>query len=240
MNMRQAVLAVYAFRHFNRVSSWKYLRRCFRAGRAEPDWTILEKDLRNADEGLFKAFARPVTVYDTEGDYLGDDCIENALLTFKGVWEHEALDTIASLLTSTIETPSQYEDFTRAWDALQNSFPGAVGTYRRKTNYDIWVAGRYVTPRAMSSYPVAAPSGTADSLRKLYGVTTKSEKVLSKLLVHLFHRCSPTREDSLATLSLNLCGWHRSLKRCSYDGRTMSLLSRAIAQEEKEFLADKI
>ena len=160
-------------------------------------------------------------------------------MAFQDVWKHKALDAIASLLAAGIDTNIKYEEFNTAWEELGKSFSGVFGTYRKKLNYDVWVAFGSVTGRAMSSYPVAANSATANSLQKLYNVRTTNEAVLSRLMVHFFHQLSANKGDSLATLSLNLCGWARSLKWCSYEGKNMSVLSRAIAIEEKEFHAER-
>ena len=155
LNTKQAVLAVIAFRHFIRVSTWKYLKRCFRPGHAEPHWKVLEQDLRGTDEALHKAFSRPVTVYDDMGEYLGEDSISNAVLTLRRMWKHEALDRIASAMKGNIETVSQYEECFLAYDELQAAFPGALGTYRRSQKFDSglpWGQIRSRKHRGISTY----------------------------------------------------------------------------------------
>ena len=68
---------------------------------------------------------------------------------------------------------------------------------------------------AITAYPVVSDSGTALGLKVLYGLEGRSvsEEMLSELLIHLYFRLQRSRAfrakaDSLATLSLNLCGWH--------------------------------
>ena len=108
--------------------------------------------------------------------------------------------------------------------------------------YDIWVEVNAISKHALRYYPVAAGSGTSESLKILYGLSgAVSESVLRKLLVHLFHRVRRTsafraEKDSLATISLTLCGWHRSKQEVRHEGVRMSGLARAIQIEEQEYL----
>ena len=128
------------------------------------------------------------------------------------------------------------------YQSLQSAFPGAFGPYRQKTALDVFVYGGLIAPQALKFYPVAACSGTHQSLCLLYGVSTGKEQVIQKLLIHLYHQLRKTRafrskSDSLATLSLCLCRWHRSKQSCSFKGQGMTGLDRAIRQEELEYLS---
>ena len=115
-------------------------------------------------------------------------------------------------------------------------------TYRRKNNYDVMVATEHLRSSALDDYPVEKICGPSLSLRYLYGVqgTKGSESGMSSLLNHLLHQIRKTsvyssKKDSQATLSLTLCGWHRSKVVVVYDGKRVTELDRAILQEEAEY-----
>ena len=95
-------------------------------------------------------------------------------------------------------------------------------------------------------YPVEDKAATAAGLKKLYGLppqhSAKDEK-WSELLNHCFAvfvkeaPCYCPRSDHLGTLSMLLCGRERAGRECKYQGRTMTMLDRAILQESKEYAA---
>jgi hypothetical protein len=235
MSPHVAFIGIIAFRFFNRVSTFKYLRRAFDSRHASPRWEVLVEDLASATEKLHKAFSRPVTSRDNRGRRIGRDTIENAVLTFKAMFVHPSFRSSVKLLAGRITTATVFVQFDSAMDGLQVGFPGALGPYRRKNIYDVLIASRWIAPAACSSYPVAPHSGTASSLGELYGVKACSRVNLAKLLVHFSHQLKTTRADSLASCSLVLCGWERSKKMCSYEKKRMTMLDRAIIQEEREY-----
>ena len=230
------LLAVAAFRHFNRVSTWKLLKPCFKLGRSSPDWNVLHYNLHSSSRGLHKAFSRPVTCFDQWGYPVGVDTVENAVIGLKAAWEHSSFKKAARLLNSVVGDVDQYKELMNSLDRLRSAIPGFLGTYRRKNWCDVLVAANMIKPSALAWYPVAACSGTQSSLCHLYGTKTSSEVVLSKLLNHLYCQLRKTdvgrsKAESLATLSLVLCGWSRHKNRCKHAGPCMSMLDRAILQE---------
>ena len=101
-----------------------------------------------------------------------------------------------------------------------------------------------ISKNALRSYPVAQQSGTASSLKVIYGIPSQkalSESTLRQLLVHLYHQVQSTdvfshRSDSVATMTLTLCGWHRAKGTVQYNGQTITGLVRAITVEGTEYL----
>ena len=146
------------------------------------------------------------------------------------------------LLDVGIRTPQHWLEYEAALDELKGELPGVFGAYRRKNHHDMMVAAGAIRREVLCSYPVAAGSGTACSLAALYGLPNVSEKLGAELLCHLWHVFKKTsdmsnKQDSLSTLSLNLCGWHRfKQKNLYYNGERMDGLQRAIAMEEAEYL----
>ena len=91
-------------------------------------------------------------------------------------------------------------------------------------------------------WPVAVGSGTLQGLEQIYGCSVGDEAAASELLAQLYFNLRSRGEfkgrgkaDSVATLSLTLCGWIRSQYACQWKHRTISGLDRAILQEEIEF-----
>lgn len=232
-----------SFRHFNRVRTWIDIVPCLDPDQKAPHWKTLEANFRSAT-ALMKPFSRPPRVNDSDGYMIGEDVTENALFFFRGLYNSQNAQQAADILCNGVKTPEQFDQLESHMDSLQKQFPGALGTYRRKNQYDLWVEAQALSKHALRSYPVAAASGTAASLKLLYGIPDAKrvgEPVLRKLLVHMFHQVKKTdafapNTDSLATLSITLCGWHRSKQNVQHDGTHMSGLARAIALEEKEYL----
>ena len=237
-----ALVALIAFRHFNRISTWQYLRVAFLPCKRTPQWHLMDEELFSAPGGLHKAFSRPVTCLTEFGEPLGTDTISNATLTFKRLFALPALRACAALIEPGVTTVEQFDDLMSQFEKIRSALPGAFGKYRQKNLLDILIAASAISPWCLRWYPVAAASGTADSLRILYGIKTKNEGKLKNLLLHFYHQlrrhsAGKSKADSLATASLVLCGWHRSKETCKFGGRSGSGLDRAIWQEEKEFLA---
>ena len=82
------LLAMFMFRHFNRISTWACILPAFNAEQRQPDWDTLESELMSSPKGLHKPFAIPVTYRDEEGNRVGKAKIENAVAFFKALWEH--------------------------------------------------------------------------------------------------------------------------------------------------------
>ena len=168
---------------------------------------------------------------------------QNAMFFFKEMHGHKVARQVADMLLRGIKTPEEFDQLESHMDALQAIFPGAVGTYRRKNQYDLWVEAQALSRHALRSYPVATCSGTSASLKVLYGIPkakTLTEAMLRKLLVHLYHQVQMTdawsyKNDSLATMSLTTCGWHRSKQVVTHNGVRTSGLQRAVAIEEAEY-----
>ena len=236
-------LGVVSFRHFNRVRTWAEVVTCLDPERNAPDWKKMEANFQSI-KGLSKPFSRPSQVLDADGCRIGDDITQNAMFFFQGLHASQHARAAASMLQRGVQTPEQFDELELLMDSLQGEFPGALGTYRRKVQYDLWVEASALSKHALRSYPVATGSGTYEGLKLLYGIPAKrtvSEPILRKLLVHLFHQVKKTdafsaKNDSLATMSLTLCGWHRSRKHVRYHGTRMSVLSRALEVEEQEYL----
>lgn len=235
------ILAIIMFRHFNRVSTWKFLQQAFSDdSHQHPDWSCLEEELRSGHV-LHKAHARPVTVTDSDRKVIGQDTVENAVLTFKRLWKFKPFQRLSSLLQLCVDTPQQYKQLLEEWESMRLQFKGAFGTYRFKNNLDVWVHLGAVKSSSLCSFPVALGAGTCLSLAFIYRCEIKSEVQAEGLLVHLWHTVRArghfkTSSDSLATLALNLCGYHRLRYTCSHGGKQVSGLDRAISQEELEFL----
>ena len=223
------------FRHFNRVVS------AFATPGRKPDWDALDEELSSAGKGLHKPFSRPVTVYDLDGEVIGEDTVTNAVYTFKNIWAHPAFARLCSLIEAGVTEPSQFQSVRAEWRKLSSDHPGALGTYRVKNNLDLLVYAGLLARRAIASYPISPKSGTWLSLEYLYGTKVSSEPLAEKMLIHLWHQLRlkghfKTQNDSLATLGLCLCGFHRSHETVDYQGRKMSCLDRAIREEEKQYL----
>ena len=236
-----AVMAIFMFRFFNRVSTWTCIEEGFDVKRRSPNFENIEEALRDHEESLQKAFAIPVTVWDEEGQYVGADLVENAVWTFRSVWRHAAFRKLVRILEGGVKDVGAYGNLRKAWEELRESFTGACGTYRFKNNLDMWVHIGMVWKDAINWWPVAQGSGTFQALEILYGKSLPSEEAASGCLQHLYmvfwsEGAFRTRSDSIGTLGLNLCGWHRSKKKVKYGNSTVSGLDRAIAQEEKEIL----
>ena len=147
---------------------------------------------------------------------VGKNMRQNTMYYFRSVYVHKHAREVADMLMRGVETPEQFDRLEYLMDSLHSLFPGVLGSYRRKNLYDIWVEVNAISKHALRSYPVAAGSGTSESLKILYGISGPvSESVLRKLLVHLFHRVRRSsafraEKDSLASIALTLCGWYRS------------------------------
>ena len=236
-----AILAVLMFRHFNRVSTWEFIVEAFDARRSSPNWSALDFALRSSNTGLHKPFSRPVIVLDADGNFIGTDTVENAVLTFKAVWIHVRFKSMCQLLQEGVSTVAQYELLISCCSDIRGAFPGAFGTYRLKNNLDVWLDTGMISKSAINWWPVALNSGTCNSLSIVYRTKISTERQGEQLLIHLYHQARSHNEyksksDSIATLSLNLCGWHRSKYFCRYDDHEVSGLDRAIRLEEVEYL----
>ena len=237
------ILAMFMFRFFNRVMTWRCIVACFRATRKEPDWEVLEMELRDSSYNLHKAFAVPVTARSHDGTYVGNDKVENAVLTFQRVWEHASFQSMCQLLTAGVKTNMEFADLLREWNSCRMEFKGVFGTYRLKNNMDLWLHIGMIWKQAINWWPVALRSGTLEGLERIYGCRVNDESVASKLLAHLYFHLRSIGEfkgkgkpDSVASLSLTLCGWMRSQYMCNYENIYMTGLDRAILQEEQEYL----
>ena len=199
------------------MQSWVDIVVCLDPYKKAPEWDVLETNLRSA-RAVMKPFSRPPIMRDADGFMIGRDITENALLLFQTVRHNGHALQVAEMLVAGVRTPAQFDRVEEHLDSLQAQCPGAMGTYRRHHNYDIWVEAKAISKNALRSYPVAQQSGTASSLKVIYGIPSKkalSESMLRQLLVHLYHQVRSTdgfshRSDSLATMTLTLCGWHRA------------------------------
>ena len=149
--------------------------------------------------------------------------------------------SMCQLLQEGVATVARYELLISRCTDLRGAFPGAFGTYRLKNNLDVWLETGMISKSAINWWPVALNSGTCDSLSAVYQTKISTERQGGQLLIHLYHQARSHNEfksksDSIATLSLNLCGWHRSKYSCWYDHQEVSGLDRAIRQEEVEYL----
>ena len=96
---------------------------------------------------------------------------------------------------------------------------------------------------ALSRYRVSPGAGTCSSLEYLYGQDFCTNSTLAEaFLVHFWHQlkeqpCFVSKKDSLASLALCLCGWHRHRHKCSRAGKTMTVLQRAVLDVENEFIS---
>ena len=117
---------------------------------------------------LNKAFSRPVTV---RGEELPEmDVVDGLLHALTHLWRSPLFTKTAQLLEVGIETPAQYRQFKGHMVKLSQELKGALGTYRRKNNYDVMVATEHLRFSALDDYPVEKICGTSLSLRCLYGV----------------------------------------------------------------------
>ena len=57
-----AVMAIFMFRFFNRVSTWTCIEEGLDVKRRSPNFESIEEALRDHEENLHKAFAIPVSV----------------------------------------------------------------------------------------------------------------------------------------------------------------------------------
>ena len=235
------IMAFLMFRHFNRVSTWSCIVRAFAPHLGKPNFDLLESELRDCGGKLHKAHSIPVAVRDDQGLYVGRDAVENAMFTFRHVWENHAFKAMCEALACGIRTTEEYAEVLQLWSHLRKMYPGAFGTYRQKNNMDLWVAVGALSREAINFWPVASGSGTWKSLAYLYGTKIQSEDHASDLLRDLYHKvrqCGSfsTRADTIATVALNLCGWHRTSYTCSLRGCTVTGLDRAIDDEERAVL----
>ena len=119
------------------------------------------------------------------------------------------------------------------------SLPGVFANYKKKNCIDIWVAAKMIKAGAMTKLLMSDDAGTMTSLKLLYNITTATDSELNSLLHHLYFqlRSSPAfggQSESLCSVGITLCGWHRHKTTCSWRGKTVTLLHRAIVQEEEE------
>ena len=94
----------------------------------------------------------------------------------------------------------------------------------------------------MTSFPVSPKAGTAQSLEVLYGLdkeslnATNAQTLLIDLHYH-FQRSEAyeASRDDMGTLGFNLCGWHRSKRKETFEKQSMSCLDKCILVEEREY-----
>ena len=126
---------------------------------------------------------------------------------------------------------------------MQAAVRGAAGQYKVKSCDDICVETGAISRSALTRYRKTPAAGARLSLLYLFGQdarTPVSQGVAAALLGHFWHvyklqPCFAPRRDSLATLALGLCGWHRHGHVCMFRGTRMTLLQRAVLDEEAEF-----
>ena len=233
--MECALLAIIAFRHWNRTDNWACILAAFsRDGQpVSCRLDILEEVCHNCKH---KAFARPCMLL-----HGPRDARHNAFAALRGIAAHCDFQQAASLLSTGVHCTQDYGKLLTFMDNISADFPGAFGSYRRKNMLDIWVAVGAITACAMTRFLVAPGAGTGQSLCHLYGLQSASEAELPLLLNHLYANLRKSKQygnksESLCTAGLTLCGWHRDSERQLHNGVWMSGLDRAIRVEEEEYL----
>ena len=124
----------------------------------------MEANFRSA-KALMKSFSRPPIALDADSCMIGEDITDNAMFFLQGVHVSEHARQAADMLIRGVQTLEEFDQLELCMDALQSEFPGALGTYRRKSQYDLWVEAKAVAKHALRSYPVAAGSGGALAAR---------------------------------------------------------------------------
>ena len=243
-SMRMVFMAIFCFRHFNRLTTWQAIVEALSSDATHPRWAVLEENLRCL-KAQFKPFSRPPLLKDCDGNVIGRDATDNALTIFTIVWQSKHTTTICELLCNVVTTVENYRKLKAAYDNLQTQVPGALGTYRRKSQFDIWSEIGALRGSALEAWLVATQCGTALSLKYLYGLSLNCllpEQKLVDLLNHFWHQfrqhsppCMHGR-DNLPTVTLTLCGWHRRRQSVQHNGRWTDGLTRAIEVEEEECL----
>ena len=155
-----AVMAMFMFRFSNRVSTWQCIVKCFQTRKASPDFDVLEEELENHAEKLHKAFAIPVTVRDSEGKIVGENVVENAMMTFQSMWLHVSFRRLVKLLENGVKNVKEFADMRQQCAVLRECYKDALGTYRLKNNMDLWMYIGMVWKDAVNWWPVAKGSGT--------------------------------------------------------------------------------
>jgi hypothetical protein len=265
----------YSLRFFNRVSTVIPLAKGWldmqEGSEIEPPWTAIASALQEQlDDGnpLFKAHARPpraksqctktsasrsntMTTNQIDKDFeFVDLSVAEFMTASKAIHANPHWHDAAGLLVAGLPTSAKYDEFYAKLVATQKDMQGLFGPYRLKVWLDNLIAGRFIHPSVVTTYPVAHDSGTSKSLLFLFGLKTCTPAKLSQLLQHLFVQLQGTPEvylpnaDSLATASLTLCGWHRhkytvenrdGTSRKKPDGTRLSGLDRAIEDEDPMF-----
>ena len=75
-----------------------------------------------------KPFSRPPLLKESDGNVIGRDATDNALIIFTIVWQSKHTTTICELLCNVVTTVENYRKLKAAYDNLQTQVPGALGT----------------------------------------------------------------------------------------------------------------
>jgi hypothetical protein len=181
-SMRDACMAMIAFRLWNRLTNWPHLITVFDNPRRVLDWKIMEDVAGDCKQ---KPFSRPVRLR-AKGRPAPADPVQNKIVTLRTFAAHASLLKAARLLQAGVSTPEQYEQLLTTLDELRRDIPGTFAPYRQKNFLDLCVALKAIHPNAMTRFLVSPKSGTDEALLYLYDLDTASEDMLSKLLNHLF------------------------------------------------------
>ena len=236
-----AFVGVFAFRIFNRMPTWWAIAQAWDAEANCIKWGVLAEALSN-EGAKFKAFARPKLMKSQQGVVVGADSDANFIAALKKLCKLPATDACAALLDRGIREPADWTAWVRECDSISAALGGVAGQYHLKLCDDVWVESGAISRNALSFYRVCKGAGTYLSLQYLYGQRNGSSvptRVAQDLLQHLFHQYKQNgafvhKKESIATLSLGLCCWHRHRSFCSYGGKRMTVLERAGDCEEDE------
>ena len=97
------LVAVVAFRSFNRESTYRVLRPCVSPKTVA--WNKLVQRMDDAEKALHKPFARPVAARTFGKQPYGDDVVVSAVVSLRAAYARPGFKKAGALLAGKIETP---------------------------------------------------------------------------------------------------------------------------------------